>query len=93
MLSGRDAYGVGHEVGRDHSQPIQMGLDYPGRERDREIAVEPGVRGMQRPRQAVVRALRHEVTAELVDRGVGHDDDERGVGRVLLEGGVNRERR
>ena len=66
MLSGRDANRLGHDVGGDRAQPIEMGLDRAGRERDREVAVEAGVRRAQRPREAVVRALRHEMARELV---------------------------
>ena len=56
-----------------------------GRQRDREVAVEARVRRAQRPGDAVVRALRDEMAAELVARGVGDDDDERGVRALLLE--------
>jgi len=81
--TGRAADRLGDEVGRHRPQSVEIRLDRAGCQCDREVAVESGVRGAQRTRHPVVRALRDEVTTELVARGVGRDDDER---RVAVRG-------
>ena len=75
----------GDDVGRREPQPIEVRRDRTaapaGGDREREVAVEARVRRAQRPREAVVRALREEEAFGLVERGVGDDDDERRVRR------------
>ena len=83
MLPGRDANRVGDDVGGHGAQAIEVGLDRPGRERDREIAVEAGVGRSQRTGEPVVRALRDEMARGLVADGIGHDHDEGRVGADL----------
>ena len=67
MLPGGDANRLGDDVGR-HRRAADRGAPptRAGRERDREVAVEARVRRPQRPREAVVRALRDEVAPDLV---------------------------
>ena len=93
MLSGGDANRLGDDVGGHGAQPIEVRLDRPGCERDREVTVESGVGRSQRTSEPVVCALRDEMTRGLVEEGVGDDDDEGRVGADLAEGRVDGESR
>jgi len=44
MLATRAADRIGHDAGRDVPQPVEVRFDTAGRDRDREVAVEAGVR-------------------------------------------------
>ena len=58
----------------------------PGRDPEDEVAVERGVHRMDRPGEAGVRDLGEPAGAGLVEREVGGDDGERGVGRPRARG-------
>ena len=83
MLPGSDADRGRHDLRRHRAQAIEIGLDPAGRECDREVTVEPGVRRPQRPGEAVVCTLGQEVARGLVADRIGDNDDERGVGPEL----------
>ena len=85
MLPGRDAIASATTSAATTRSRSRCASTVPGREREREVAVEAGVRGPQRPGEAVVRALRDEVARGLVEHGIGDDDHERRVGAGLLE--------
>src|SRR5262249_42586589 len=53
---------IGHQVGGRDPQPVEMDVDDAGRQGDREVAVEAGVRRPQRTSDAVVGALRDQMT-------------------------------
>ena len=79
----RRPHRLGRHLGRHDPQAVEVRVDRAGGDREREVAVVAGVRRVDRPGQAVVRALGEQVALDFVHRALVATTHQRRVLAVL----------
>ena len=73
------ADGVRYGLGREFGHKVEAGFDFAGCEREERIAVEAGMGGRDRPRDAGMGKVRDAAGFQLPQPGIGRDAADDGV--------------